>query len=99
MKKEKGGEMTTIELEGYKLIRCTRQELKTMKASDYKHGDVVNVSKYYIHIRYGTYEEPNKYNIPALCSYVELENGKRVDCTPGSSVGFTPYYIDDFKGR
>ncbi len=81
------------------LTICTRSELKTLKATNFKHGDVIHVSKYYIYICYGTYEEPNKYKSPSLCSYTELEDGKRLDCFPGSSSGFTPYFIDDFKSR
>ncbi len=91
--------MEVKELSGFKLITCTRKELKNMKASDYKHGDVVKVGKYFIYICYGTFENPTKYDIPALCSYVELENGKKLDCTPGSSYGLTPYFIDEFKSR
>jgi len=91
--------MEVKEMSGYKLVICDRKELKTMKASNYKHGDVVRVGKYFIYIQYGTYEEPDKYDIPSLCSYVELENGKKLDCFPGSSAGFTPYFIDEFKNR
>jgi hypothetical protein len=91
--------MEIKELNGFKLIECSRQELKNMKASDYKHGDVIHVGKYYIYIQYGPYENPNKYNTPYSCSYVELENGKKLDCFPGTSPGFTPYFIDDFKSR
>ena len=91
--------MEIKEFDKFKLVICSRQELKTMKASDYKHGDVIHVGKYYVNIQYGTYEEPNRYDIPSLCSYVELENGKKLNCAPGTSSGFTPYFIDEFKSR
>mgnify|MGYP001588600432 CR=1 FL=1 len=79
--------------------RCTKQELKKLKASDYLDGDVVIVEdRYYIYIRYSN-NEGRKYDTPLLLSYVELGNGKKIDCTPGSSKGFTPYYIHDFLGR
>ena len=95
--------MEIKELDGYKLVKCTRKELKTMKASDYADGDVIVVeNRYWIYIRYQWNSEKygyRKYDIPSLLSYVELENGKTLDSTPGGSVGFTPYYIDDFKGR
>ncbi len=68
-----------------------------MSAKTLEHGDVVKVGKYYIYICYGPWDNPTKYNIPALCSYTETEDGKRLDCTPGSSYGFTPYFIDSFK--
>ena len=82
-----------------KIVRCTTKELRKLNASDLKHEDVVVAGKYYIHIRYGTHEEPKKYKTPSLCSYVELENGNRLGCTPGTSRGMTPYFIDDFLGR
>ena len=71
---------------------CTSSELRKAKASDFKEGDIIKVSKYYIHIKYGQYDIP-------MCSWIENENFKAIDCTPGSSMGFTPYYIDDFKSR
>ena len=79
------------------IVRCTTKELRKLNASDLKHEDVVVAGKYYIHIRYGTYEEPKKYKRP-LCSYVELENGNRLGCTLGTPRGI-PYFIDDFLGR
>ena len=88
-----------IENIGMRIIRCTRKELKNLNASDMKHGDCVIVGKYYISIRYGTFEEPDMYRRPGLCSYTELENGQRLDCTPGTSHDMTPYFIDDFLGR
>jgi len=81
------------------ITRCTRKELRKLNASNFKHGDCVIVGKYYISIRYGTFEDPQKYNRPSLCSFVELENGRGLDCTPGTSRGMTPYFIDDFLGR
>ena len=82
-----------------KIVRCTTKELRKMNASDFKHGDCLVSGKYYIYIKYGPFEEPQKYDRPSLCSYVELENGKGLDCTPGTSRGMTPYFIDDFLSR
>ena len=81
------------------IIRCTTKELRKMNASNYKHGDCVVSGKYYIYIKYGTWEKPDKYKTPSLCSYVELGNGQRLDCTPGTRKGMTPYFISDFLGR
>ena len=66
------------------LYACTTAELRKAKASDFKSRDVIRCGKYYIHIEYGQYPTPN------LCSWVE-KNFKTLDCTPGSSRGFTPY--------
>ena len=75
------------------LYYLTSKELKQLKASQFKEGDIIKCSKYYIHIEYG------QYDTPSLCSWIEDNNFKAIDCTPGSSEGFTPYYIDDFKSR
>lgn len=66
----------------------TRAELKSKKASDFKEGDLVFVSKYIIHIEYGPYPKP-------LQSWVETTDGKILDSTPGVQGGW-PYYIDAF---
>ena len=68
----------------------TPKELRQIGAGQFKEGDIIRVSKYYIHIEYGAYD------IPALCTWIENENFKVLDCTPGVD---TPYYIDDFKSR
>ena len=68
----------------------TRKEFRQIGASQFKEGDILRVSKYYVHIAYGNYDTP------ALCSWIEDENWKALDCTPGIE---TPYYIDDFKKR
>jgi hypothetical protein len=73
-----------------KILFVSRKELRTLKASDYSDGDIIRVSKYYIHII------RKKYSRPSLESFVEDSNFKVLDCTPG--VG-RPYYIDDFLGR
>lgn len=73
--------------------RVTSKELRQIKASQFKEGDIIRVSRYYIHIKYG------QYDIPSLETWIEDENFKSIDCTPGSGKGFTPYYIDDFKSR
>ena len=78
---------------GKKFIICTPKELRKMKASDYKKGDIIRCGKYLIHIEYGEYDRPS------LCSWIETVDFEQISCTPCSSRGFTPYYIDDFKGR
>ena len=75
------------------LYYMTLKDLRRLKASQFKEGDIIQVSKYFIHIKYGNFDTP------ALCSWIEDDNYSKIDCTPGSSKGFTPYYIDDFKGR
>jgi len=80
-------------MDNKKFVICTSQELRTMKASDYKEGDLIKCGKYIIHIEYGNYD------IPSLCTWIETVNFQWIDCTPGSGRGFTPYYIDDFKSR
>jgi len=75
------------------LYHINSKDLRKLKASQFKEGDVINVSKYCIHIKYGNFDTP------ALCSWVEDIDFNKIDCTPGSSKGFTPYYIDDFKSR
>ncbi len=78
---------------GGRFFKCTSKELRLEKASDYKEKDIIHCNKYYIHIEY------KQFNTPSLCSWIEDENFKSIDCTPGSSRGFTQYYIDDFKSR
>jgi len=78
------------------LYIVSKTELKTMKARNLQRGDIVRVGKYIIYVQYGPWEDPNKYDIP-LCTYVETEDGKTLDCFPGTSRGFTPYFIDRFK--
>lgn len=70
-----------------------QKDLRDLRASQFKEGDIIKVSNYYIHIKYGVFDTP------ALCTYVENEKFKPLDCTPGSSKGFTPYYINDFKNK
>jgi hypothetical protein len=75
------------------LYSFTSKELRKIGAKQFKEGDIIKVSRYYIHIEYG------QYDIPSLCTWIEDNNFKSIDCIPGSSKGFTPYYIDDFKNR
>ena len=75
------------------LYHINSKDLRKLKASQFKEGDTIKVSKYYIHIKYGNFDTPS------LCSWVEDNNFNKLDCMPGSSKGFTPYYIDNFKGR
>lgn len=72
--------------------------LKYTGASQFKEGDIVCVTDrkkplYYIYIKYG------EYDTPALKTWVEDASGKKLSYFPGTSRGFTPYYIDDFKSR
>ena len=76
-----------------KLYNIPTKAIRQMGASQFKEGDIIKVSKYYIHIEYG------RYDIPSLETWIEDNNFRAMDCTPGSSYGFTPYYIDDFKNR
>ena len=92
-------EIREIGKKGEKLIICTRSELKKLKASDLNHNDIVRVGKYFIYIQYRNFEGTTEYDIPSMLSYVETEDGKKLDCFPGTSSGFTPYYIDEFKSR
>ncbi len=79
------------------LKTCTRKELKEINASDFKEGDMIDVSKYTINISYGKKNGKPKYKIPSLCSYIEITETHRIlDCIPG--VG-RPYYINDFLNR
>jgi len=75
------------------LYNFTRAELKTKKASDFKEGDVIRVSIYFIYIHYKSRDGKYSYDNPALCSYHEREDFKPCGCTPGAN---RPYYIDDF---
>ena len=86
--KYKNGNLTN----GY-LYYMTPKDLRKLRASQFKEGDIIQVSKYFIHIKYGNFDTP------ALCTWIEDKNFKTIDCTPGSSKGFTPYYINDFKNR
>ena len=93
--------MKTEDISKYKTRKLTngflysvgRKELRKLKASQFTPGDVIKVSKYLIHIHYGNFDTPS------LCSWVEDDNFNKLDCTPGSGKGFTPYYINDFKSK
>ena len=77
------------------LYRFTRKELKERKASEFEHGDHINVSHWTIWIRY--HDKENIYISPSFLSWVEERNTARFsDCTPGAG---RPYYIDDFLHR
>ncbi len=73
--------------------KFSRAELKKMKASDFKEGDIVRTGKYYIHIHYKSRDGKHSYNRPSFCSYHEREDFKPCGCTPGAD---RPYYIDNF---
>lgn len=76
-----------------KFYILTPKDLMRLKASQFREGDIIRVSNYYIHIKYGNFDTPS------LCTWVEDRNFKPINCTPGSGKGFTPYYIDNFKNR
>ena len=76
------------------LLTVTPKRLRKMNASDFKHGDIVDVGRYSIHISYIS-NNGTKYNRPSLCSYVE-KDFRIIDCTPGIEL---PYYIADFLSR
>lgn len=72
-----------------------RKELKKLRATDFKHGDIIICEKYEIEIVY--HNSKVKYDRPALLSTLMDRNTlKYCDCTPGEG---TPYYIDDFLSR
>ena len=76
-----------------KIYTFTRKQLKSVNASVFGVGDMVNVGAYTIHIEYKTASD-----IP-LYSWVEhTRTFKSLDCTPGVRGG-RPYYIDDFLHR
>ena len=79
-----------------KIYKFTRKELKQKNASDFEHDDIITVGRYLICIRYGTFENPSKYNTPTLCSLHVRDDFKPCGCTPGVD---RPYYIDDFLHR
>ena len=68
----------------------TTKELKRLKASQFKEGDIIKTGIYYIYIKY------KQYNTPSLCSYHEREDFKPCGCTPGVD---RPYYIDNFLNK
>ena len=72
------------------LYCVTPQQLKQLSAKQFKEGDIIKVSKYYIHIKYG------EYSTPALCTWIEDKNFKSLGCTPGCDI---PYFLYDFKSR
>lgn len=80
-----------------KFYRFTRKQLKSKKASDFKHGDLIEVGKYIIHIEYKSGKRVK--SSPTSFSWVEDRNTfKALDCTPGVRGG-RPYYIDEFLHR
>ena len=76
--------------------KFTRAELKQQKASNFQEGDVIEVSKYYIYIKYID-RKGIKWDHPSWASVIENRNTyKLLDCTPGAG---RPYYLDDFLHR
>jgi len=66
------------------------QQLRNLSAEQFRENDIIRVSKYLIHIKYG------EYDTPALKTYITDHNFKILDCSPGYG---TPYYIDEFKNK
>lgn len=80
-----------------KVYKFTRKQLKSKNASDFKHGDMIKVGNYIIHIVYRS--GGRVHTTPTSFSWVEDYNTfKALDCTPGVRGG-RPYYIDDFIHR
>lgn len=74
------------------VYRFTREDLKTKKASGFKHGDLITVSHYGITIRY--HDTKHTYDTPGLLSRVEdLNTNKAIGW---SNNGDLPYYLFDF---
>ena len=81
-----------------KVYKFTRKQLKTKKASDFKHGDMIKVGNYLIHIMYKSIGSKTK-TTPTANSWIEdYHTFKALDSTPGA-LGGRPYYIDDFLHR
>jgi len=79
------------------VYRFTRKELKKENASDFKHGDTINIGKYIIYIKYR--EDSKVYKKANLLSYIEdRDTFEILDTTPGVAGG-TPYYLDNFLHR
>jgi len=80
-----------------KVYKFTRKQLKSKNASNFKHGDVIEVGNYIIHIVYKSSGRVKP--TPTSFSWVEdYRTFKSLDCTPGVRGG-RPYYIDDFLHR
>jgi hypothetical protein len=80
-----------------KFYKFTRKQLRSKKASDFKHGDAIEVSNYLINIAYKSGGRVR--SAPTAFSWVEnAHTFKALDCTPGVRGG-RPYYIDDFLHR
>ena len=83
--------------EGKMIYKFTRKELKNQRASDFKDGDSIDVSRWVIYIRYIGTKEEGIYDKPSLLSWVQDNNtGVFIGSTPGAG---RPYYIDDFLER
>jgi hypothetical protein len=74
--------------------RVTPQELRKLKASDYKEGDIIKVGNYTIWIKYTNWNG-DTYDTPALCSTID-RGFMQIGCTPGAD---RPYYLDNFLRR
>ena len=81
-----------------KIHHFTRKQLKSKKASNFKHGDMIKVSNYIIHIVCKNGTRDNSPPTPFKCWVEDYNTFKSLDCTPGVRGG-RPYYIDDFLHR
>ena len=77
------------------IYELTKAELRLRSVKDFRDGDIVEVGKYQIFIKY-TDREERVYSNP-LCTYVEKDY-KQLNCTPGVKGGW-PYFIYDFIHR
>lgn len=80
--------MLVGEINGKNIYKLSREELKNKSAQEFKNGDTVICSKYYIQITYG------KYDIPSLCTTVSTREDLR-----NLPIHKQPYYIRDFISR
>ena len=79
------------------LTTVRKEQLKKIKAIDFKEGDLIDIVDkngevvYTINISFGPYKSPLK-------TTVSNKNYELLDCTPGVRGGW-PYYIAEFINR
>lgn len=78
------------------IYEFSKSQFKKNKASDFKDGDIISVSKYFIFIKYKNSDI--EYDRPALLSYIELKDKPfdKLKYNVGTDI---PYYIDDFLSK
>ena len=82
-------------------FEVTKQELKSLKPSDFGNGKYVYVRKGEMQeIKYVIELDKGQYKTFALKTRVrDFKTNKYLDCTPGSQPGMRPYYIDNFISK